>query len=1029
MIKFSEKYNRKKFQFFLKQFLPEDLLESNEELTIDEDNIFFKNALVIGSVKSLGGLAIIEVERIKSEKSRITITKELFKFLELHGYSKALVVTYSEKESHYRFSLIKSDLNWVSETKVKKKFSNPKRLSFLLGEGSKVHTATKHLIDQGRVKNFDDLYGRFNIEIVNNEFYEHYKSLFLDLTNKLDKDKEFSTFAKRIGLETNHFAKKLLGQVIFCYFLQKKGWLGVDKNKSFGTGDNSFLRNKFEKFKKDKKNFFNDFLEFFFYQGLNNLNENDFVEEINCRVPYVGGGLFEYYEGYDWKKESLNIPNSTFSNPNNDGILDIFELYNFTVDENETIDIEISIDPEMLGRIFESLLEENIRQKRGAFYTPRHIVKDMCEKSIINYLNIKLKDTLTYKEVSDFVTSEKFDVSKNDIVKKKAKSIDFFLEDIKICDPAIGSGAFAVGIVNLISRLRVSLKDFVDRKYKNTSYYFKRDCIQNSIYGVDIDISAVEIAKLRLWLSLIVDEADYASTEPLPNLDYKIMQGDSLVDEFFGYKFSINEKDKKQYSLSENPNEIDDLVRELNLLQNKYINLKQFLKRKEIKIKVDNLLIQIFEKVMSNVDKFDQEKSNELKKLYNYNTTLNQKRNFFCWELFFAEVFYQKKGFDLIIANPPYEVLDSKKISSNRISQLRKNSIFDPATEGQLNYFKLFLAKFLTHLNEDGVSAFIFPNAFLGDKTCTKIRKFVFDKNRLLSLASYPECDDLNKRVFRTAKVSVCIAHISKKIVNDHKFTLEVWKDKYKKEGFVATFNKKFIQKDIYYRVPALDNQGLNIYLKILNNPQVIQLQSIGKVFSGELDMTNHKKFFSEKKNNKHSSPILKGANIQSYYVTNDTSQGKNEFLDAKSYLKDNQSTRSSSFQSDRIAMQGITSVPMKYRLVSSVVKKDYFLANSTNFIIKTSGDFTNNELVVYLNSNLLNWFFKVFSTNVNVNTYEINILPLLKFSKNNKDLIKKMFSEFNENNYLNFKEILNGIVFKTFELDKKEIEYINSQF
>jgi hypothetical protein len=208
MIKFSEKYNRKKFQFFLKQFLPEDLLESNEELTIDEDNIFFKNALVIGSVKSLGGLAIIEVERIKSEKSRITITKELFKFLELHGYSKALVVTYSEKESHYRFSLIKSDLNWVSETKVKKKFSNPKRLSFLLGEGSKVHTATKHLIDQGRVKNFDDLYGRFNIEIVNNEFYEHYKSLFLDLTNKLDKDKEFSTFAKRIGLETNHFAKK-----------------------------------------------------------------------------------------------------------------------------------------------------------------------------------------------------------------------------------------------------------------------------------------------------------------------------------------------------------------------------------------------------------------------------------------------------------------------------------------------------------------------------------------------------------------------------------------------------------------------------------------------------------------------------------------------------------------------------------------------------------------------------------------------------------------------------------------------------
>ena len=228
--------------------------------------------------------------------------------------------------------------------------------------------------------------------------------------------------------------------------------------------------------------------------------------------------MFEYYEGYNWEKENLKIPNSTFSNEKNNGILDIFELYNFTVDENETIDIEISIDPEMLGRIFESLLEENIRQKRGAFYTPRKIVKDMCEKSLINYLNNKLGNKLSFKQISDFVLDEHYDLSKSTDLKKNASIIDSILEDIKICDPAIGSGAFAVGVVNLVSKLRMLLRNFVDRKYKNTSYYFKRDCIQNSIYGVDIDISAVEIAKLRLWLSLIVDEADYSSTEPLPNL-------------------------------------------------------------------------------------------------------------------------------------------------------------------------------------------------------------------------------------------------------------------------------------------------------------------------------------------------------------------------------------------------------------------------------------------------------------------------------------------------------------------------------
>lgn len=1029
MIDFTKKYERINIRSFLKEFLPKDYTETENELKIDKDNKYFSKATLLGNVNSLDGLVIIEVERIKSEKSRLAVTKELFKFLELYGYSKALVVTFSEKESHYRFSLIESELKWTSETKVKKHFSNPKRLSFLLGVGSKVHTATKHLVDQGRVKDYEDLYGRFNIEVVNNEFYEHYKNLYLNLTSKLDKDKEFSTFAKKINLETKDFSKKLLGQIVFCYFLQKKGWLGVDKNKSFGLGDTSFLRNQFIKYENEKKNFFNNFLEFFFYRGLNNQNENEYVKEIDCRVPYIGGGLFEYHEGYDWEKEQLKIPNTTFSNKEANGILDIFELYNFTVDENETVDIEISIDPEMLGRIFESLLEENIRQKRGAFYTPRNIVKEMCEKSVMNYLNIKFKNKISFEQISDFVSNENFDSSANKKILEYANLLDQTLEQIKICDPAIGSGAFAVGIVNLISKLRVNLKEFVDRKYKNTSYYFKRDCIQNSIYGVDIDISAVEIAKLRLWLSLIVDEADYSSTEPLPNLDYKIMQGDSLIDEFYGYKFSITKKDKQQFSLSENPYKIEELVNKLNALQKKYINLKQFLKRKDIKIEIEKILIEIFEEVMSSVDKFDLEKSKKIRTSNSNKSFYNQKKDFFCWELFFADVFYIKKGFDIIIANPPYEVLDSKKTSAERISQLRKNDIFEPAAEGQLNYFKLFLAKFLTHLNEDGVSAFIFPNAFIGDKTCTKIRKFVFDKNTLLSLASYPECDDANRRVFKSAKVSVCIAHIAKKITNDYNFDWEVWQDKDKKKGFTNIFEKKFIKKDLYYRIPSLNRDGLKIYQKMINNPKVVQLQNVGKVYSGELDMTIHKKFFSEKKNEKYSSPILKGANIQSFYTTNDVSQGKNEFLDAKSFLKENKSTRSCSFEFDRIAMQGISSVPMKYRLVSSLVKKNYFLANSTNFIVKTNNDFTNNEIIAYLNSNLLNWFFKIFSTNVNVSTYEINILPLLRFSKNNRTKIEKMFKEFNKEDYSDFKRELNNIIFDTFELNETEVEYINSHF
>ena len=336
----------------------------------------------------------------------------MFKFLDENGYSNALVITYSDRESHYRFSLITSNLSWVSDTKVKKQFSNPKRLSFLMGLGSKIHTATKHLVIEGKIKDFDDLHARFNIEIINDEFYEHYKNLFLNLVEKLDADTKFSNFAKKINLKTSDFAKRLLSQIVFCYFLQKKGWLTEDTNTKFGEGKNSFLRDKFEQYEKNKENFFNKFLEFFFYLGLNNENKDHYVKEINCKVPYIGGGLFEYYEGYDWGKENLNIPNSTFSNKERNGILDIFDLYNFTVDENENIDVEISIDPEMLGKTFEKLLDVKDRKSSGTFYTPREIVRFMAEDALISYLNDKNKNLFLNDLIKKFVKFEKIQDAK-----------------------------------------------------------------------------------------------------------------------------------------------------------------------------------------------------------------------------------------------------------------------------------------------------------------------------------------------------------------------------------------------------------------------------------------------------------------------------------------------------------------------------------------------------------------------------------------------------------------------------------------
>ena len=754
MINFSDKYDRNKFKHFLKNFLPQDLIENNEELKIEENNSYFRKAILLGSVKSLDGLVIIEIERKKSEKSRITITKELFKFLELYGYSKALVITFSEKESHYRFSLIKSELNWTG-TKVDKEFSNPKRLSFLLGVDSKVHTATKHLINQGRVKTFDDLYSRFNIEIVNEEFYKHYKNLFLNLTKKLDKDKEFSLFAKKNNLQINHFAKKLLGQIVFCYFLQKKGWLGVEENKSFGTGDNSFLRNKFEQIKKEKKNFFNNFLEFFFYQGLNNQNKNDYVKEINCRAPYVGGGLFEYYEGYDWKKETLNISNSTFSNSDNDGILDIFELYNFTVDESETIDVEISIDPEMLGRVFENLLDDNIRSEGGAFYTPRVIVNYMAQKSLLIFLKRKLNTVFNNEELENFILKFKFDKSKNSNFILKADLIDETLSNIKICDPAIGSGAFAIGMMNIIVKVRMLLKEFTQNKYKKNQYYFKRAFIQKNIYGVDIDASAVEITKLRLWLSLIVEDTNYDTIDPLPNLEFKIVQGNSLIETYEGINFGSKIFDNQEQETLESSltrSNIEDSVKTLAKLQNTFIETISYKKKQVLKKEIKEIMLIILNEIVlinanvTNKKKYFSKLKDEI--------ISNNKKDFFPWGIIFTEIFYYNKGFDLVISNPPY--VNTKEVSKlNWKKELKKNFGF---IDDLYNHF-ILLGKFI--VKDEGLISYIASDTLMTLQSKKNIRE-ILTKYKLIEFLKTP-------KAFK-ALVDTCIFFLEKElIIKDHK--------------------------------------------------------------------------------------------------------------------------------------------------------------------------------------------------------------------------------------------------------------------
>ncbi len=799
MINFSEKYDRKNFKNFLKDFLPEDLSESDQELQIDDNDDYFKRATILASIKSLDDIVIIEVERSKAEKTRLNITKRLFKLLDTHSYSKALVVTFSKNESHYRFSLISSDFVWEG-TKVNKKFSNPKRLSFLLGEGAKLHTPYNKL--NTKVLNYKDLFSRFNIEIVNDEFFENYKKLFLDLQNKIEKDKIFNKFLKDKNITSDFFSKRLLGQIIFCYFLQKKKWLGVSKDDKFGTGDPNYLRNTFDIFDKKKENFFNKFLEFFFYEGLNNINENNFVKSINIKVPYVGGGLFEYFEGYDWENENLNIPNSFFSNSKKDGILDIFDLYNFTVDEHEDYDIELAVDPEMLGRVFENLLPENIRKGGGSYYTPRIIVNYMCENSLSQYLHEKFQGTLSYDKLDSFIKNRSFNISKEKTIISNADKIDKALHDLKICDPSIGSGAFAVGIVNLVSRLRFLLIKYVSRKYKNNRYFFKRDCIQNSIYGVDIDSSAVEIAKLRLWLTLIVEKDNYEDTEPLPNLDFQLIQGNSLIDEVDGYNFQHLDVKDKDYQFELLPNDVWDEFSKTKVkfidLKKKYLDLKSFKKKKNLREEIEKLLSRITELAFSLGGNWTNNSMSDYK-IFN---KIHTNKNFFLWKLYFIEIFQNQPGFDIVIGNPPYI---GEKDNKSKFQEVRNTSSLKKFYQGKMDLFYFFYHLGINLIKEGGILSFITTNYFVTALGAKKLREDFKNRTELKKLINFKEL-----KVFPSARGQHNLITILKKNSSGDKSNVSITNCNH--EGAASDF----LLQDIFQKTNSsceyIDIENKNIY-------------------------------------------------------------------------------------------------------------------------------------------------------------------------------------------------------------------------
>lgn len=828
-----------------------------------EFSVFVEGYTHIGSYTDTeqNEISIFAVEMKKGQnidKARSIQRNFAKKLIESNNAQAAIVAFYSADYCEkWRLSFVKLDYEFAAG-KLKSKLTPAKRYSYLVGKGEPCHTAQQRLLAilQNDTKNptLSEIEEAFSVEKITKEFFEQYKNKYIELKEHLENNDDFMEEAQKHNFTSEQFAKKLMGQIAFLYFVQKKGWLGVNalpknitakqykdlfyampssrryvvenvyktiseneyrllgteveklndeeeellakysKGEDWGTGPRDFMRKLFDNCSKNNKNYFDDYLEPLFYKALNeSRGENAYYTRLHCKVPFLNGGLFEPLDNYDWDNNQFDIDNEMFSNIeekgewNATGILDIFDRYNFTMNEDEPLEKEVAVDPEMLGKIFENLLDVKDRKSKGAFYTPREIVHYMCQESLVNYL---VNETgLNYDDLKDFILYGEFMkdedtsretkqnigdmlISKNILdgsfeEKNKVRyliptvnrliDIDNALANIKVCDPAVGSGAFPLGMINEIVKARTNITEYlalmdsnpqnrlIMHKGTRDPYRLKLDTIKNSIYAVDIEASAVDITKLRLWLSLVVDaETDPTADEyslfeatrnpkPLPNLDCNIRCGNSLIDEINGVKL-IKETalfGDSTYQTAIGQNVYENILTELFAAQDKLFsekdhNEKELLKNKIAKIK-DHL-------IMENV------KGTVAEAKYQ-STKNNASLPYFVWQLEFAKVFKDKGGFDVVIGNPPY--IKIQNIPSNEAKILKNNY---EVSKGKFDIYILFIELSFKLMKKRGISSFIQPHRFLNVEYASSLRQYLINKRGLSKFIHFGD-----NQIFETA--------------------------------------------------------------------------------------------------------------------------------------------------------------------------------------------------------------------------------------------------------------------------------------
>lgn len=731
---FQSKFNLSKWQMLLQDYFHADKVRVSPEV-LDED-AEDRKGYFLGSMTTQDnyelGFFYYEMEDGSVLRRKVGLRNLIRPYL---GYGFDAVLAVFNDGTNWRLSLI---------CDLKEDATSTKRFTYVFGDEKAFYKTPILRFESLRTKanEFLEIKKAFSVEALSDDFFDEYRKQYAEFVKFLtgkeyvkkgnkwveqetgEPDAQYFTSFKKDDKLVCDYIKKMMGRIVFLYFLQSKGWL---------AGNLHYMHDLFYDASDEVKgDFLDKVLEPMFFGLLNTRPEDrssaPLVNGVGVKyipnageIPYLNGGLFQ--------QEKIDEVESVFPAGMFQSLFDFFDSYNFTIDENDPNDAEVGVDPEMLGKIFENLLEDN--KDKGAFYTPKEIVRYMCQESLTAYLQTGIDDAEVKAHIANFVKTN--DVEElGGASSELAMSIDQKLIDVKICDPAIGSGAFPMGLLRELYACRKSIEIFEE----DNAADIKRHIIQNNIYGVDIEKGAVDIARLRFWLALIIDEKE---PMPLPNLDFKIMQGNSLLESYKGVDLDVTSKKlktgkdtKKTRGVLSLGFEETDVQKTIQDLVKSYFSITDHTLRAQRRQQIDKY-VKDYIKVCAEGNHEVQDAVDELE---------IPNDQFFLWHTYFADVFEQG-GFDIVIGNPPYGVSIKDDYRKAVVAS------WGNVPDYEIYYYFIVLAAPL--LKEKGIMSYIIPNTFLFNTFAKHFREMLVEKWNVLEILDCTKFPIFESAVVRNA--------------------------------------------------------------------------------------------------------------------------------------------------------------------------------------------------------------------------------------------------------------------------------------